>query len=116
MFLEFTENGGLGNVDTPSKEKLIAMLRDKKLWPANFGPWDFHFCESCAMGLASARWGIRPNSDVLSTALGIDCNFAYDVFVRGKAGTGPNSIALALEQGSTRGLFFRWFMGTLLEW
>jgi hypothetical protein len=41
--------------DTPSLRKLAFVLRHPEEWPKGF-VWDYKFCTSCAIGLASRMW------------------------------------------------------------
>ena len=43
----------------PCPVYLSRALRDRSLWPAGFGPWDYEYGvgERCGCGLAAALWG-----------------------------------------------------------
>jgi hypothetical protein len=75
-----------------SKESLIAVLRDRSLWPVGFGPWDYRLPNTCAMGLCRAKWGNSIRD------LGLGKTHIIDIFVFGRCGTEPNEIADALEK------------------
>lgn len=49
------------NLSRPSLQALSYVLRNKGLWPQDFGPWNFTEPSGCAMGLARCLWPDAPS-------------------------------------------------------
>jgi hypothetical protein len=70
------------DLDFPSAKGLAYVLRHRELWPAGF-TWDYGYCDTCAIGLASRLWAI--SSIELGRAIGLDPLHSRAVFVKAGA-------------------------------
>lgn len=65
----------------PSLENLSYALRHPETWPDDF-TWNFAFCGSCAMGLASKLWSLRGevSDDIDVSMTTMARTFAMDLY------------------------------------
>ena len=103
MFQPHVESaGGTLDLSKPSAKGLAHILRDKALWPKDFGDFDFSKCDKCAMGIARRTWESSeeglPNSMSTATLLGIGESVAAGIFCfRGIRERTPEAIAEDLD-------------------
>jgi hypothetical protein len=99
MFLEQVETFGYTTEKTAKQYRLelAEMLRNPAKRPAEFGPWNYKRCSTCALGLAALAWNLEGDWCAISRKLGLDSKFGPGLFFGKTAGTRPKSIARALE-------------------
>lgn len=89
--------------DEPSLINAIGLLRTPSQWPANFGPWNFQACGTCAMGLFNAKWndGRRVTAEDTGSLIGISYKNAREIFTTADKPfhtVTPEDIATKLEE------------------
>ncbi len=57
----------------PSLNGLVYALEHSEVWPESYAETGFHWksCGTCALGLASALWGMEPSCDSISIAMSV---------------------------------------------
>ena len=80
---EYTMPSGATVNTQPSLAHLSHVLRHRELWPADFGPWDYEFCNTCAMGLAYRLYAEinHPGCRQMQHVFGMDAADAFNIFV-----------------------------------
>jgi hypothetical protein len=97
----------VAEADEPLR-RLSHALRHPETWPDDFGEWDFHIPNKCAMGLA-CKLGMadKPYGTAMMAAFDISYSTVVDIFHRGyidpKYGTTtPTEIADRIDASLAR--------------
>jgi hypothetical protein len=91
-------DGTTPDLTVPSLANLSYILRHPETWPENF-KWDYRRFDSCAVGLASRRWGFGwacRGMIPVSIASGVG-DFAFDNSMRAAQVT-PEMVADAIDR------------------